>query len=185
MNYLPAAFACAALCATSIAVMAKTVPTPKIPDSEIQNTLRTDPIAISIDDLEPAVNVGDWFQRSPNPKAISAFDGKQVQMIGQIFSWHKNGRPAKLYFNGDTCQGSFSFFPQTAEAAPLYLIPISFREGIPDRFAPHTVEIEGRLIIKPVRKKGVLTHIYQIDDATIRPAEHEEGFGPSIVYFGC
>ena len=184
MKSLPTLLALLAICATSVAVTAKTVPGPKISRSDLRNKLRITPTPISIDDLEPGVKIGERIERLPDLKAISKLNGKQVQMIGQIYPWYENGQPVKLYFSGDSCHGPY-LFPKTPEDAPLLLIPITFRERTTVIFRPAPVEIEGRLIIEPRWNEGVLTHTYRIEDATIRPAEHDEGFGPSLMYLGC
>jgi hypothetical protein len=184
MKALPVVLTLAALYATSLAVLAKPIPAPKLPSSEIQKSLRTDPIEISIDNLALPIKSRDEFRESLIPKDVLELDGKRVRMIGQMFPEFEKVGLKQFTFNGDTCQKTYSM--GTIDSAPVQLfIPVNLRKGNTITFTLAPIQIEGQLSIKPIMMEGRLSTLFQIEDAILIPAEREEGFYPSFNIFGC
>lgn len=171
MRSLPALVALSAICATSVAVTAKTVPT-KIPGSQLEKSLETEPFAITIDDLALPIAGNDKFHESVIPDKVKALNGKRVRLIGLMYSRLGDMPVSSFVFNGYTkVESDFH-----EDSHWQHFIQVSLKRGASVRTTSNAIEVEGRFVIRPRFANGKLFQLYFLEDAVVRPSEPPKGF---------
>lgn len=186
MNDFPAAFAFAAICATSIAVTAKTVP-PRQVTGRTQIIPLPEPISLCIDELALIQNRGNEFQESLIPEAIKKLNGKRVRIVGRMhprISSNPNEQVKYFVFNGYSQRDTDPLEEFTVQ----HFISVSMQNDTKTTYSAKDIEIEGQLIIRPEFNSGELRLLYHIQDAVVRPGERPSGFhqpGWILPFYSC
>ena len=172
MKSLSTILALAVICAASVVLTAKTVPTKKFHAAELQKTLKTEPFEISIDELALPISSEKEFQESLIPKEIAALNGKRVRMIGQMWRRIGDAPVANFMFNGYSQRDTDPLEEWTVQ----HFITVSMRKGTKTAATQQAIEIEGRLVIRPIKFSGIVIYLYHVEDAIVRPSERPKGF---------
>lgn len=179
MKSLPILVALMAICATSVAVTSPR----KVPTFELRDRFKTEPFNISVDDLELPIRSRAEFKFSVIPDDVMQLNGKRVRMIGQMFRPLVPREVKEFAFNGDTERetGPALLLLEPYKAPLEYMIMVSLKDGTTTKSTGGVIQVEGRLSIDAKWSKGEILFLYKIEDATIRPAEREDGFNPSLI----
>ena len=182
MKSLPILVALMAICATSVAVTSPR----KVPTFELRDRFKTEPFNISVDDLELPIRSRAEFKFSVIPDDVMQLNGKRVRMIGQMYNPVIRAAPAPIsafVFSGDTQEdGEPVYINNPSNAALHQLLRVHLKKGTTtDEATTGVIQVEGRFTIEVERWNGEILFLYKIEEATIRPANREEGFRPSLL----
>ena len=170
MNYLASVFALFAIGASGFAIS----PKPEVERTKALPLL--EPIAISIDDLALTVHDRKSFKESQIPKQVRRLHGKRVQLIGVMTPTFEETGIREFVFNGDTRRRFCNINAEISLIPVEYLIPVKMRVGTTTSYTPKSIQVEGRLIIRPHIVDGELESLYSIEDGTVRPGQRQNGF---------
>ena len=174
MKSLPAFVALAAICATSVAVTGTIRSGGNIPTSQVEESLKVEPFAITIDELALPIASIDEFDESVIPETVKALNGKRVRLVG-LMQWHLHYQKqpvSKFVFHGYAQRETDLFEELTSH----HYVRVSLKKGTTVTTTPNAIEVEGRLVIRPHFANDKSFQFYFLEDAVVRPAEPPKGF---------
>lgn len=175
MKSAPIVLAFVAICATGFAIPPQSSPsrTKTIPIPE--------PVRITVDQLAVDIDRGKAFDESQLPEAVKQLIGKRVLIVGRMNMIRPADPVANFVFNGYTNKK-----PNYLDPGIQFFIPVTMTAGTATPITLDPIEIEGRLVIRPRYHNGILSSLYEVEDASVEPTERPEGsMIPVLPIFGC
>lgn len=146
--------------------------------------LNQDVIDIELDHLSVSMGRFESFSLEKLPQIVRSLENRRIRirgyMVPSLIKTDQETGITTFHFNGETRTSIVDAVEWLTVSTVHYRMPVSLRAGHAAEYRVEPFILEGTLRIEPQIRNCMLTYLFRIDDATMKPTKPRDGFHPAV-----